>query len=63
MVKAIKAVLNAPSGVAIGFISLNVVAMLWHDVLHGGLTMADVGVIGAIFAAKTTHGIMTNGKN
>lgn len=63
MKKAIYALLNAPSGVAIGFISLNVVAMLWRDALHGGLTLADASVIGAIFAAKTAHGIMTNDKN
>lgn len=55
--KTIRAVLNAPSGAAIGFISLNVVGMLWHDALHGGLTMSDATIIGTLFAAKTAHAI------
>jgi hypothetical protein len=61
--RTIKAILNAPSGVAVGFISLNVLLMLWHDAMNGGLTMADAAVIGTIFAAKTAHGIATYDKN
>jgi len=51
--------LDMPSGVGIGLLVLNAIAWGWVDVVKHGLSMNEVALVGAIVAAKTTHGIMT----
>jgi len=51
--------IDMPSGTGIGLVVLNAIAWGWVDVVKHGLSMTEVALVGAIFAAKTTHGIMT----
>jgi hypothetical protein len=51
--------LDMPSGTGIGLIVLNSIGWCWYDVIKHGLGMQEVALVGAIFAAKTTHGVLT----